>query len=189
MATITNKYIKDITGEQYGKLTAIEFTGRYYGNNRHAIWLWKCTCEKEFERPLHIVRGSNSQNHIPSCENCRKRRGKVLGEEGAARNTVVGAYKKHAKKRALQFRLTDEHLDALFLSACHYCGRPPKNKYNTRKGKFIYQGIDRIDSELDYVPFNVVPCCITCNRAKSNMDYIEFINWVKRVALFRELDI
>ena len=28
---------------------------------------------------------------------------------------------------------------------------------------------------------NVVPCCKICNRAKNNMDQMEFIEWARKV--------
>ncbi len=49
-------------------------------------------------------------------------------------------------------------------------------KYN-----FIYNGIDRIDSSKGYIQGNVVTCCRTCNVAKMDMDYKEFINHITKI--------
>jgi hypothetical protein len=107
----------------------------------------------------------------------------------AARNATKGEYIRSAKHRGLEFRLTDKQVDILFGSDCHYCGTPPSNiaSYKSANGKFVYQGIDRIDPELDYVPFNVLPCCKDCNYAKLNMNYLDFVAWIKKAAKHLEV--
>lgn len=46
----TNHAIKDITGQKFGQLTAIERTGSRY---RSSIWKCKCDCGKIIEVPLY----------------------------------------------------------------------------------------------------------------------------------------
>jgi 5-methylcytosine-specific restriction endonuclease McrA len=99
----------------------------------------------------------------------------------AGENRVVRQYKRLcANKRGLQWRLSEEQAGSLFRSDCFYCGAPPSNIMRERTGDFVYNGIDRIDNELDYVPFNVVPCCGVCNSAKSKLGFTEFTSWIKR---------
>ena len=67
---------------------------------------------------------------------------------------------------------------------CHYCGAEHSNNmlYNQPNFKynFIYNGIDRICSSKGYIQGNVVTCCRTCNVAKSDMSYKEFINHITK---------
>jgi len=42
-----------------------------------------------------------------------------------------------------------------------------------------------VDSSLGYVLGNVVPCCSTCNFAKRDMAYQEFLAWLDRLVAYR----
>ena len=42
-------------------------------------------------------------------------------------------------------------------------------------------GIDRIDNNIGYTKENSVPCCEICNKAKRDMSYNDFINYLKRI--------
>lgn len=48
---------------------------------------------------------------------------------------------------------------------------------------FIYQGIDRVDSDKGYVTGNVLPCCRICNCAKGTLTKTEFECWAKRLVI------
>lgn len=66
-------------------------------------------------------------------------------------------------------------------SNCYYCNTKPFNyAYNDRikTAKFIYNGIDRINSNLGHVEGNIVPCCKWCNRAKLNRSSEDFYKWI-----------
>lgn len=67
---------------------------------------------------------------------------------------------------------------------CHYCGIEPKRIRKKRKYSYIFNGIDKIDPNLGYVLDNIVPACWTCNSAKGNMSYNNFIAYLKRMRLF-----
>jgi 5-methylcytosine-specific restriction endonuclease McrA len=75
---------------------------------------------------------------------------------------------------------------SLVRRACHYCGAPPQRREvsesSTDKRFVIFaSGLDRIDASGPYSADNVVPCCTTCNVAKSDMTVGEFREWVKRI--------
>jgi hypothetical protein len=102
-------------------------------------------------------------------------------------NRVKKQYLHGAKKRKLQFNLTDSEIDALIMSNCSYCGFEPNQCYTLKDRnnyQFYYNGIDRIDSSVGYEPNNVVPCCKTCNFAKGTMSSGEFYLWIERVYKF-----
>jgi len=172
---------KDVTNRRYGKLLAIEYTGKVDGQY-NTIWLWRCDCGNEFERSRRNVLGAAKLGRVPSCPNCRVWPSLESGE--SSKHRVIDSYTRSANIRKLEFRLDNVQLDRLFGSDCHYCGSAPSNVENhgDANGEFIYQGIDRIDNGLDYVPFNVVPCCKVCNYAKRNMGYLEFVTWIKLTA-------
>lgn len=109
---------------------------------------------------------------------------KYVDPTRSARNQVVTGY----KSRGLRWLLSDEQCARLFASECFYCGAPPSNRHVGRGGSgkprepYFYNGLDRIDNDGDYEWFNVVPSCMTCNRAKNTMGIAEFRDWLLRVA-------
>lgn len=60
---------------------------------------------------------------------------------------------------------------------CYYCDGEASNKY----GLFVYNGLDRVDSNFRYVHGNVVPCCRWCNSAKRNLELNKFSDWIYRL--------
>lgn len=75
---------------------------------------------------------------------------------------------------------------------CHYCGHKPTGEDRdltplTLSYTDCYNGIDRKDNSLGYQTDNVVPCCAICNRAKNNMDYKDFIDYLVRISNFRKV--
>jgi hypothetical protein len=106
----------------------------------------------------------------------------------AARNELLASYKKSAASRKIKWNLTHEVFFNLVSSPCHYCGTAPNNyrKPNAGvNGGYFYSGIDRIDCSKGYEDGNVLPCCWTCNRAKNNMSYNEFLEWINRLSEYQ----
>ena len=115
---------------------------------------------------------------------------------------VMAHYVHNAKKRAIPFELSYEELLDLITQRCHYCGSDPQpyNKNVSRKGKVwdnaspdaialqtvLINGIDRMQPELGYALDNCVPCCKSCNYAKSDMSYMTFIAWLSRLVEYRD---
>jgi hypothetical protein len=46
---------------------------------------------------------------------------------------------------------------------------------------FVYNGLDRVDNTLGYLPGNVVACCTQCNGAKLNYTQEEFLFWANQL--------
>ena len=85
-------------------------------------------------------------------------------------------YKSSAKKRNLQFNLTNKQTLELFKLNCYYCDELE-----------IINGIDRIDSTKNYDQNNVVPCCTQCNIMKSTYNQELFLQICEHVATYNEL--
>lgn len=81
-------------------------------------------------------------------------------------------YRKNAKARGIVWLLTVEQVEAVVHCECAYCGALPSPR----------NGIDRIDNSLGYTPDNVTACCLTCNRAKADMNMAQFISWIDRLS-------
>jgi hypothetical protein len=120
----------------------------------------------------------------------RKNLGKVTGRKKLpcgelSKRATIREYKVGAKKRGLDFSLSDHEFFTITQMPCHYCGAM---KMNTRiskseNGDFHYNGIDRVDSCKGYTSDNVVPCCKMCNYAKRDRPQDEYIKWVRTAYL------
>jgi hypothetical protein len=92
--------------------------------------------------------------------------------------------------------LTLEEFYVLSQKKCFYCNCDLSNsfckfsRHSAKKtkelGKFIYNGLDRVDSNLPHNKDNVVPCCKYCNFAKSDLSLEEFYTWAKRLQEYQK---
>jgi len=171
-------YIRNnLIGNKYGKLLVLDYIPR----SLHKRTKYKCVCDCGNEV---IVEGSKLKNgHTKSCGCIRKEifhsyNTKKYGE--ANKNALIISYKSNAKRKGLEFNLTNEELEILFKSNCFYCGSKPKSIMNRPKtnGPYQYNGIDRKDNNIGYIKENVVPCCSQCNYVKNSFNYDEFIEWI-----------
>lgn len=83
-----------------------------------------------------------------------------------------------AKRRKLEFSVSNEFLHSLWLKGCSYCG----------KNLLVEKGVsvDRLDNSIGYIETNVVPCCGICNSIKSNiLTYDEMKVAMKAILEFR----
>ena len=186
-----NKF-KDMSGQKFGRLTVIRFTHIDKAGNRR----WECLCE--CGKISNTTTGSLIKGHSKSCGCLRTERiiASTTVPDAAFRGLLQG-YKAHAEERKLAWELTDEEFRELTSSPCHYTGRPPSqvfvsshSHYRRRKyglppnpnGTYVYNGVDRLDSEVGYTLENCVPACKDANLAKQSLSKEEFINLCKEVA-------
>jgi 5-methylcytosine-specific restriction endonuclease McrA len=91
----------------------------------------------------------------------------------------VNAIRKCGYRRDFVFELTTFQAAKMLLAECYYCGHIPDIKNPAANP---YNGIDRLDSSLGYVPGNIVTACRQCNIAKHVMSEVDFFSLVKRIA-------
>lgn len=182
-----NHRIKDITGQHFGNLIAISMIGNH-PTEQVTMWLFQCSCGNTVERRATSVKQSVAKGFTPCCSECWIPPNR-LDKGQSDKNSVVANYRQRAKRKGLEFLLSEDQIDRLFASDCHYCGALPNNSISKASsyGEFVYNGIDRIDNELGYVATNVVSCCGTCNRAKADLTYEEFRTWVRQVSTHMEV--
>lgn len=88
-------------------------------------------------------------------------------------------YKCGARKRNLNFNLTDEMCIELFNKPCYYCSLEITDD--------VINGIDRIDSNDHYNIENCVSCCTQCNLMKGDKDQNDFIDICEHIATYNKL--
>jgi len=180
--------IKHQIGTQFGDLLLIKrLPQRKIGKSRKSMWLCRCICGSEREYQSNNVVCGNSRNC--GCKRFGRKPKNILNKGIANAKSVYDNYRRGAKTRCLDFELSFDEFLTLCVGNCHYCGIPPsqimdvKNSQGKSRlnGEFIYNGIDRLDNNKGYELENCVSCCGTCNIAKTNMVYEDFLNWVERV--------
>lgn len=104
---------------------------------------------------------------------------------------LYNRYKYGARTRGYRWDLDEETFKTLTSQPCHYCGKPPSQvssqgshvSLERRKhSAYLYNGLDRVDNDIGYLPDNLVPSCGTCNVAKQTMTQLEFFEWLKLAA-------
>lgn len=118
--------------------------------------------EKEFYK-----RGENKRR--ASCITCYKQRKRVLESKPELR---YKAYRRSAKRRGIDFKITLAQFKSFAGKPCRYCGAD------------VYPiSLDRIDNDLGYLISNVDSCCYRCNSLKHVFDEKEFLDHV--VAIYK----
>ena len=179
-----DKYRNEVEiGKKYNKLTVLEIS---HHDSRNIMWVWtECECGNRKKRMgIAVVNGTTTDCGCGKPRFTHEEK-KQLPDYWYEMKNIRLVYRRHARDRGFEFNLTDEQVNELIQQNCYYCGVPPSNY---RKGRqvnkdtsFYYNGIDRIDGEPFYNEDNTVPCCGTCNTAKSDMNQKEFMEWISRL--------
>lgn len=169
--------VKDKIGQRFGKLTVKAFLGtRKEYEQWRSYWLCDCDCGNE-----HEVAGACLHQR----ENCTKSCGcsHTIPDNGSAFNDLYATYQRSSFNRGIVFNLPRDLFRELIARPCYYCGRLPYVKHRKR---LLYNGIDRINNDVGYLPENSIPCCKECNGAKSKMSASQFIKMCKLITEYQK---
>jgi uncharacterized protein YacL (UPF0231 family) len=78
---------------------------------------------------------------------------------------VIDKYKRSARKRRYDWKISDSEVEDLLCGDCVYCGTSPK----------VWSGIDRVDNDVGYVRANTVSACGKCNFMKHTLSFGDFV--------------
>ncbi len=181
---------EDLSNKKFGRLTPVRVNDTISGKNDRRwriFWVCRCDCGKE----TTVLALNLKSNHTQSCgcfqkENARKacKNRFSLPFLSAPTNKVFTRYKSSAKNKGIEFSISLDDFKNITKNKCFYCGIQPQNKEKHRttepieKNIFVYNGMDRIDSNKGYSIENIAPCCRQCNSAKSSLSLTNFYNWV-----------
>ena len=173
--------MENMVGLKFGRLLVLERPS-LVPKTRQYLCKCKCDCGNVVFADAHRMR----HGRVKSC-GCLRRAGtfkKPFGE--ASFDALYTRYKGSAKRRKISFHITKDKFRVITSSNCHYCNAPPSRFIKTSvghyNGNYLYNGIDRIDSDGGYTHGNVVPCCAKCNLMKSAVSYSEFIGQCLAIA-------
>lgn len=179
------KYI-DLTNQYINSFKVIKRIVNKISKNGKDYFYWEaiCNCGNTFN-----ITAKQIYRNQKSC-GCLKLKGKFrrsLTDEQASLRQVLYRYKLGAKRRNLEWGLSEEQAFNLFNSFCYYCNQSPSKLTPklTRCKSRLYNGIDRMNNKIGYKQSNCVSCCTICNRAKLNLNFKDFIQWLNRLVIYR----
>lgn len=180
-------------GDKFNHLVVVgESSPKLYKGRWEPAYILQCSCG-------NLARvGHNRLKETQSCGcllgwSVRTGDNARLGWGQSFLNRLFRQYRRNAKIKGREFLLSKDEFKDLITTNCHYCKRLPNDVWeradpNQQKdrhyGKFRYNGVDRLDSQLGYTRENSLPCCKTCNRMKNDFTTEEFRNHIQM--LFRE---
>lgn len=168
----------DEMGNCYGQLIVIERAEKN-GKSRDARWRCRCSCGNEI-----VVSGCRLRRGSPKSCGCLrgfsvKSSPRSLPEQ-AFYNYLYGQFRTGAIRRGHEFELSKFEVQTLTQQPCFYCNGKPL-QCRAIYSKFLYSGLDRLDSDKGYTSDNVVSCCSKCNFAKRSMTIQQFRDWIRAV--------
>lgn len=167
----------DLINKKFGKWFVLQ---KVDSRGNSSYYLCRCDCGKEKSiRGTHLTMGKSR-----SC-------GCLITELS---NPKLASARKVYSNGYNDGNLSFAEFLSLSSMPCFYCAKEISNSVNRYawktsgvsqfaidNGKFIYNGLDRIDSKLPHNKNNVVSCCSDCNYAKSDMSLEKFRDWISRV--------
>lgn len=168
-------YLVDLTGRRFGRWIVLNRTTNCSDRDHHTRWNCKCDCGTH--RMVIGTSLSNGQSRSCGCA-------LFMPARQTAFNKVLHAYRMSAKSRGLPFRLNLIDFTKLTMGSCFYCGAEPAQisiGTTKAKGKYVYNGIDRVDPFRGYEKDNCVSCCSKCNLMKLDHHLYEFLDHIEHI--------
>jgi hypothetical protein len=159
----------NLSGRRFGRLVAEQA----YGKTPSGQMIWNCRCDCGNLKPVHarnLLSGATRSCRCLSRELSTQRQ--TLPNRQSMCNVRLNEYKWGARRRNLEWDISDEEFFDIIHQKCVYCDSSPTHRFN---------GVDRRDNLKGYVSGNVVPCCKKCNTAKADYTPEEFLAWIAQV--------
>jgi hypothetical protein len=174
---------KSLTGAKIGRY----LVGERKRENGETRYLCKCECGTVKWVPHSNLKTGHRKGFI-SCGCLQKemlsaRTRKPTGD--SIKRSVWNYYKRNAKTRGYEWLLSYDVFAKLIMSPCRYCGRTGVTKTPSRwteNESISNNGVDRLDNSVGYTEANSVPCCKTCNFAKSDLSVENFREWIRTLS-------
>lgn len=156
-------------------------------NNNIGYEINNCVpCCKQCNSAKNILTQQEFINHINTIKLHKVNYSIHSNEINQGFHRIYGQYKYKSKKKNRIFNLTKDQFYKLTQQHCNYCGLEPiqLSKYNGHI--FLYNGVDRLNSDIGYEINNCVSCCVVCNKMKLDLTIEDFNEWINRVINYQE---
>jgi len=173
-----NELKSTVAGSKCGELTIVDIYR--YGKKNDIHYRCICTCGTE-------TKTRRSEWGIVKSCGCKTRA--YNDENLAAFNAVYYSYQRSAKVRKLAFELSENEFAELTQQKCIYCNNLPATVRKTTNGKYVYNGIDRLDNNIGYLYDNCATACKRCNFLKGTLNSGDFIEAIAQILRNNQLNI
>lgn len=190
----SKKVKKIVKGTVYGELTIVsdsyekEIKISKLGNKTiRALWTCRCSCGDTIKRSTTELLTKGRINMCTKCAYKSRPQSKLKysNNERMYKLSIVSRCEK--SKGRIKNKLSIKDYSKMSLENCNYCGEEPREVNYLYKEKGVeknlpkFNGIDRIDSSLDYSLDNCVPCCGICNTMKASLSVDDFFNHIRKI--------
>lgn len=185
---------RQFCGKKFNRLTILRMIEpqdvlykKDYQKHPHCFSVCECGTEKIL--PVgDIQRGNTKSCGCLAHEFRTAKKGLRFGDGVAPFRCLYRQYKCSARHKKRDFQLTVEEFKNIINKNCSYCNCEPSTVLcnpNVESDCLYYNGIDRKDSGIGYLLENSIPCCTSCNFAKSDLTEKEFLDKVEAIYNFR----
>jgi transposase len=173
--SIKNDLTIDLTGKIFGRLTVLEL-------NDENKWICNCKCGENIILSANNLLNKNKSVKSCGCSRAKNTNWKIIPPY------ITNNLPKKAKSRGIEYNLTAEYLENLFIKQNKCCALSGVNLIFSRSRTKILTtaSLDRIDSNIGYIEGNVQWIHKQINIAKHVISNDEFIKWCKLVAEFKK---
>ena len=184
----------DRTGQRFGRMVVLHRHFDEKVGKRRTQWTIKCDCgtEKVVDSDNMVGGKIKSCGCLATEQNKMNFKGRIpsnILEKGeGSLSCLINRYRTGAKRRNFVYELNRDEFRELTKGDCFYCGIEPLQTIHGQRsnGEYIYNGIDRTDSNKGYFKENCVSCCEMCNKAKLDRPLKEFEEWIDRIINHRK---
>jgi len=165
------EYRKSFIGKRFGRLIVTEITDITK----------KCRCKCDCGKEIITYFNNLQQGSAKSCGCLRIYR---HPERNVGLRKLYYRYSFRSRKLHKEdMPIPLEEFKRLTSSVCHYCGSAPTivMKSKSKYSEYLYNGLDRIDTNKGYALSNVVPCCWMCNTMKLDYTTEEFLSQINKI--------
>lgn len=178
------KIRKDITGEKFGHLTAIEISGK----TKSGASIWKCLCDcgnHKNIRGYHLI-----GKKIRSC-GCLKRETVNIkwNESGIIARWVWNGYRVNAGYREILFDITVDDMMKLAEKQNFKCAMTGEDLIfvmNQKDRSKSNASLDRIDSNKGYIIGNIQWVTKNVNLMKRELSVNDFLDICKKICNYNK---
>ncbi len=165
---------------KFNRLTILHYS---YSDKRWRKW-YRVKCDCGVKKTIMGSAMVSGNTKSCGCLSNEMKKSKRISNNHSEITAIILGYKRHAERRGFKWMLSREDVEKVIKKDCFYCGSKPSNIKKTKNSigaGLKYSGIDRINSNNDYVIDNIVSCCKICNYAKSNMTLPDFRKWALKL--------
>jgi hypothetical protein len=169
---------EDLTGRKFGRWTVICCVGK-----KKRQYLWKCLCDCGNQKYVTSAVLKKGQSKSCGCYHLDKVRELKLPPGESSFNMLFTSYRSRANKMGRDFDISKNEFKRLTGQRCFYCDDPPRQLIRSKRTAlpYMYNGLDRIDSNRGYTQDNVVTCYKDCNLMKKNMAQDRFLGHIEKI--------